>query len=93
MKKEHEKMLDELLQHVYESPKPIPENIRNIKSYLYRAIAHDVIDSFRRVRRSETLVKNYAENIKTPVNKPSSTNAFYLEAKISKIDKSRKLNM
>ena len=86
-KVKNEAQADDLYQDFFLSlvSNPIPENIRNIKAYLYRAISHDVIDTFRRIRRGETLMNKYAENIKSPVNKPFSTNAFYLEAKINKI--------
>lgn len=87
-KVKNESQADDLYQNFFLSlvSNPIPQNIRNIKAYLYRAISHDVIDVFRRIQRGETLINKYtAENTKFSVNKPSSTSAIYIEKKINKV--------
>jgi RNA polymerase sigma factor (sigma-70 family) len=40
---------------------PPPRDVRNIKSYLYRAITHDIIDAVRRLDNYHTYVRRYAD--------------------------------
>ncbi len=86
-KVKNEAQADDLYQDFFLSlvSNPVPPNVQDVKAYLYRAITHDVIDTFRRIQRDEILMNKYAENIKFPINKPSSTNAFYIERKASNI--------
>ncbi len=44
---------------------PIPENIKNIRSYLYRSIINDIIDASRRTKRYQLKLKNYTDVIKS----------------------------
>ena len=39
--------------------KPIPQNVKNIKSYLYRAISNDIVDTQRQVERYREQIKKY----------------------------------
>lgn len=40
---------------------PPPPDVRNIKSYLYRAITNDIIDGVRRLDNYHTYVRRYAD--------------------------------
>jgi len=42
---------------------PVPPGIQNVKSYLYRAITNDIIDSTRRVKRYRSHVRKYARRL------------------------------
>jgi RNA polymerase sigma factor (sigma-70 family) len=65
--------------------KPVPPDIENIKSYLYRAITNDIIDAARRMERHKSLMNKYTENCAFFVNKSGSTDAYLVEANIDKI--------
>jgi RNA polymerase sigma factor (sigma-70 family) len=69
---------DDLFQDLFLSlvSKPIPVDIQNVKSYLYRAITHDIIDAVRRVEKYKTLMNKYAECFNYSVNKPRPENAM-----------------
>jgi len=41
--------------------KPIPSNIRDVRSYIYRAVKNDVIDALRRIRSYRNKIKRYAD--------------------------------
>jgi len=40
---------------------PVPQDLEDIKSYLYRAVTHDVIDSSRQLKNHQDSVQKYAE--------------------------------
>ena len=56
--------------------KPIPQDVKNIKGYLYRAITNDIIDATRRVERYCNLVHKYSEYLEHPINNKTPENAF-----------------
>jgi len=56
--------------------KPIPQDVKNIKGYLYRAITNDIIDATRRVERYRNHVHKYSEYLEHPINKRTPENAF-----------------
>jgi RNA polymerase sigma factor (sigma-70 family) len=55
--------------------KPVPTGIKDIRSYLYRAITNDIIDANRRVDRYQARIRKYAEvfNYVTNNNTPEKT--------------------
>lgn len=65
--------------------KPIPEDVKNIKSYLYKSITHDVFDSTRRLQRYRKLMDKYIENSDFPINNTNPANAPIVEDKIEKV--------
>jgi len=40
---------------------PVPQGLKDIRAYLYRAVTHDVIDSSRQVKNHQEGVQKYAE--------------------------------
>ena len=56
--------------------KPIPQNVKNIKGYLYRAIINDIIDAARRVERYSHHMHKFAEHFNHSINKRTPENAF-----------------
>ncbi len=48
--------------------KPVPAEVRNIKSYLYRAIVHHVLDSVRARENYRRAMKKYAKKTRIPIN-------------------------
>ncbi len=56
--------------------KPMPQDVENIKGYLYRVITNDIIDSVRRVQRYWNHVHKYSEYLEPPINESTPENAF-----------------
>jgi RNA polymerase sigma factor (sigma-70 family) len=56
--------------------RPLPAGIRNVKSYLYRAITNDIVDAVRRVEKYKTRMDKYAECFNYSVNKNGPENAL-----------------
>ena len=65
--------------------KPIPQDVKNIKGYLYRAITNDIIDATRRVERYCNLVHKYSEYLEHPINNKTPENAFIDEEETNKM--------
>jgi len=74
----NETQADDLFQNFFLSLvyKPIPQNVKNIKGYLYRAITNDIIDATRRVEKYSHHMHKYAENFNHSINKRTPENAF-----------------
>ena len=67
--------------------KPIPPDIQNMKSYLYKAIINDIIDAARRVERHKTLIHKYSECLDYSINNSSPENALIETEEINKMFK------
>ena len=80
--KEEEMLQDFFLSLVH---KPITPDVKNIKSYLYRAIINDITDSRRRSERYSTHIQNFEKKMKFSINKSTPENAYINEEQISKM--------
>ncbi len=56
--------------------KPLPVDLHNIKSYLYKAITNDIIDATRKVERYRSLMIRYAEYLDYSINDSKPENAI-----------------
>ena len=56
--------------------KPVPQDVKNIKGYLYRAITNDIIDATRRVNKYLYHIHKYHEYPNHSINKRTPENAF-----------------
>ncbi len=57
--------------------KPVPQNVKNIKGYLYRAITNDIVDSARRVERYRNHMHKYSKHlVDHPINERTPEDAF-----------------
>jgi len=61
--------------------KPIPQDIENVKSYLYRAISNDIVDAARRMKRYENHVRKYGEQSNYSINKTGTGDALLSKEK------------
>ncbi len=70
--------VDDIFQDLFLSLvyKPIPQNVKNIKGYLYRAITNDIIDATRRVENYNNHMHKYAQHLNHSINKRTPENAF-----------------
>jgi len=56
--------------------KPIPANVSNVKSYIYRAVTNTVIEWARRQAREERCLKKHVEEIRISINKRTPQSAI-----------------
>ena len=65
----NEAACDDLFQEFFMSliVNPIPKDVKNIRGFLYRAIAYRAKDTFRKVTRYRTKLRGYAEKCQHPV--------------------------
>jgi RNA polymerase sigma factor (sigma-70 family) len=73
-----EDLTDDLFQDYFLSlvSRPIPQDVQNIKSYIYRAITNDTFDAVRRVEKYRGKIERYAKKIENSVNKNHPENAL-----------------
>lgn len=72
---------DELLQQLFLSlvTHPIPAGVWNVRSYLYRAIANDVIDSARRRARRRKHFEKFTEESRVSIHSQAPADALMHE--------------
>ena len=56
--------------------KPMPATVYNIKSYLYRAVTHFVVECSRREARYDRCLRKYADEFRFPVHNRGSGSAL-----------------
>ncbi len=80
---------DDLFQDFFISlvAKPMPQNIRNIKNFLYKMIINDIVDAARRTVRYRNRVKKYVDHFGYTINNNSPENAFIEAEEINKMFK------
>jgi RNA polymerase sigma factor (sigma-70 family) len=59
--------------------RPVPADVRNVKSYLYRAVVHLVLDSARAQDNYRRAMKKYARKTRIPINTRAAGNALIEE--------------
>jgi RNA polymerase sigma factor (sigma-70 family) len=64
---------------------PVPKHIKNLKSYLYRAIANDVADFMRRRQRYQLLIGKYRGNNNCSINTAGVEDALITEEEINNV--------
>ncbi|MBN2270303.1 MAG: sigma-70 family RNA polymerase sigma factor [Sedimentisphaerales bacterium] len=65
--------------------KPVPKHTKNVKSYLYRAITNDIVDSIRRRRRYELLIGKYSGNYNYSINTIGVEDAVITEEEVGSV--------
>jgi len=79
--------VDDIFQDFFLSlvAKPIPVNVKNIKSYLYKAICNDIVDKQRQVERYKIQVKKYRERSNFSINNSEPENALIKDEQLNKM--------
>ncbi len=79
--------VDDLFQDFFLSlvAKPVPRNVKNIKSYLYRAISNDIVDTQRQEDRHKEKIKKYKERCNFSINKSEPENALIKDEQLNKM--------
>jgi len=69
---------DDLFQQLFLSlvSRPMPPDVENVKSYLYRAIANDIVDSARREARQQKHFEKIAEEFRNSIHKQAPADAL-----------------
>jgi RNA polymerase sigma factor (sigma-70 family) len=57
--------------------KPLPENLHNIKSYLYKSITNSIYDSIRRVESYKNSLEKYRENLNFSIKDLPVSSVYY----------------
>jgi len=65
--------------------KPIPPEVKDIKSYLYKAINNDIVDAVRRVESYRVFVYKYRGQLRNCVNNNGPENALIMKEEIDKV--------
>ena len=65
--------------------KPIPQNVKDLKSYLYKAINNDIVDAVRRMGSYRTFAHKYRGQLCTCVNNNGPENALIMKEEIDKV--------
>lgn len=65
--------------------KPVPKHVKNVKSYLYRAITNDVADFMRCRQRYEQLIGRYGGNSNYSINTMGVEDALIIEEEIADV--------
>ena len=65
--------------------KPVPNHVKNIKSYLYRAVTNDIIDFIRRRKRYEALIGKRGGNYSLSINETGAEDALIMKEEIDKV--------
>lgn len=65
--------------------KPIPQNVKNTKSYLYRAICNDIVDTQRQVESYRVQIKKYRERCNFSINNTEPANALIRDEQMNKM--------
>ncbi len=79
--------VDDIFQDFFISlvSKPIPEDVKNIKSYLYRAISNDIADTQRQSERYREQIRKYRENCDFSINNCLPENALDKEEQLNRM--------
>ena len=79
--------VDDIFQDFFLSlvSKPPPQDVKNIKSYLYRAISNDIIDTQRQVEDYKEKIKKYRERSNFSINNSGPENALIKEEQKNKM--------
>jgi len=85
----NESLVEDLFQDFFLTliANPVPRDIRDTKSYLFRMISHDVIDACRRRKNYQALIKKYAEKAPSCVNNSMPENALLSSEETNKMFK------
>jgi RNA polymerase sigma-70 factor (ECF subfamily) len=83
----NEAQADDLFQDFFLSivSKPPPPSLQNIKGYLYRAITNDIVDAMRRMKRYESHVRKYGEQLHYSINKNGLENTLIEGEELDKL--------
>lgn len=78
---------DDLYQNLFLAlaQKPLPQRVKNIEAYLYRAIANDAVDVVRRRQTGRTLIRKYGKRPNNSINKYRPENALIEKEQMDKM--------
>lgn len=83
----NEAQVDDIFQDFFLSLiyKPVPKGVKNIKSYLYRAIINDIVDAARRAEKYQARIEKYSEKLNYSINNADHENALIEKEQLDKM--------
>ena len=83
----NEAQADDIFQNLFLSlvHKPVPKDVRDIKSYLYKAIINDIADAARTMERYRALVRRYNEQLNFSAKTISPENTLSIREETDKV--------
>jgi len=77
----NEAQVDDVFQDFFLSlvHKPVPNSVKNTKSYIYRAIINDIVDAMRRTKKYQMRIHKYSEQLNYSINKAGPENALLID--------------
>ena len=83
----NEAQADDIFQNLFLSlvHKPVPQGVGDVKSYLYKAIINDIVDTARTMERYRALVRRYDEQLNFSANAVSPENALIIREETDKV--------
>jgi RNA polymerase sigma factor (sigma-70 family) len=79
--------VDDIFQNFFLSlvARPVPENVKDVRGYLYRAVCNDIVDNHREILRYKTQMKKYRKKIYFSINNHAPENALINEEQLNKM--------
>ena len=65
--------------------KPVPDDVRSVKSYLYKAIIFDIADCHRRIRQYKEKIKIFRKKSDFGIHKTNPTSALIIKEEMNKM--------
>lgn len=82
-----EDQADDLVQDFFLSliSNPLPADVQNIESYLYKAVTNDIIDAAHRNEKYRNCISEYAERSDHPHSQPTPAEAVLAKEQASRV--------
>ncbi|MCP4612626.1 MAG: sigma-70 family RNA polymerase sigma factor [Planctomycetes bacterium] len=65
--------------------KPIPDNVKNIKSYLYKCLFNEIVDTQRQIEAYKAQIIKYEERCNFSINNNEPENALIRDEQMNKV--------
>lgn len=65
--------------------KPVPDGVKNVRSYLYKAVTNDTIDAIRRMEAYRIRIHKYSKQFDGFINKTRPGDALSMDEEVDKV--------
>ena len=63
---------------------PIPRDVKNIKTYIYKTVTNDVLDAIRHLDRYQSYIKRFSKIVENPINNDTPESALIYKETMEK---------
>jgi RNA polymerase sigma factor (sigma-70 family) len=83
----NESQAEDLFQDFFLSlaAKPVPQDVRNIRSFIYKALTNDIADRARKIERYQKMTHKYADFHSLPINNKTAEDALLEKEQVGKM--------